>query len=201
MHIMVKMLSHLNEINWTPPCSSEWHHRDWSTFWWNDRIWHVWFYLVCLLEVIYWVRCGVKCYGYAGVWVKLWMSLKFYNINMFQGKIIIHTNQTSCCWFPLCWQVTAFWFAWGVTTLRIFRSIWVRFILTLALRFLSRSIVMVASVVSITIMLVRLKSAGIIITLLLCVFLFISLSAPRLCPLHPWPQTIWTSSWFGISER
>ena len=201
MHLRVRMISHSNEINWTPPFSSEWHHRDWSTLWWNDRIWHVWFYLVCLLEVLYWVRCGVKCYGYAGVWVKLWTSLKFYNINMFQRKMRIHMNQTSCCWFPLWWQMTAFWFAWGVTALIIFRSIWVRFILTLALRLLSRSIVTVASAVLITLMLVRRESPGIIINLLLCAFLFISLSAPRLCPPHPWPEAIWTSSWFGISER
>ena len=187
MHLRVRMISHLNEINWTPPCSSEWHPRHWITLWWNDRIWHVWFYLVCLLEVLYWVRRGVKCYGYAGVWEKLWMSLKFYNIDMFQRKRRIHMNQTSCCCFPLWRQVTVFWFAWGVTTLRIFRSVWVRFILNLALRLSSRSIVTVASAVLITLMLVRSESAGIIINLLLCAFLFISLSAPRLCPPHPWP--------------
>ena len=198
MHLRVKMLSHSNEMNCTPPCSSDWHHRDWSALWWNDRIWHVWFYLVCLLEVLYWVRCGVKCYGYAGVWVKLWTSLKFYNINMFQRKIIIHINQTSCFWSPLWCQVTTFWFAWGVTTLRIIRSIWVQFILTLALRLSSGSIVTVASAVLITLMLVRRKSAGIIITLLLCAFLFISISAPRLCPLHHWPEAIWKFSWFVI---
>ena len=161
----------------------------------------MWFYLLCLLEVIYWVRCGVKCYGYAGVWVKLWMSLKFYNINIFQRKRIIHMNQTSYCWFPLWWQVTEFWFAWGVTTLRTFRSIWVWFILTLALRLSSRSIITVASVVLITLILVRRESEGIVITLLIYAFLFISLSTPRLCPPHPWPEAIWTSSWFGISER
>ena len=199
MHIRVKMLSHSNDINWTPPFYSECQHHDWSTLWWNDRIWHVWFYLVCLLEVLYWVRCGVKCYEYAGVWVKLWMSLKLYNIHMFQIKRIINMNLTNCCWFPLWWQVTAFWFAWGVTTLRIFSSIWVQFILTLALRLSSRIIVTVASAVLITIMLVRRELAGIIITLLLCAFLFILLSAPRLCPTHPLPKAIWTSSWFGIS--
>ena len=201
MHLRVRICSHSNEINWTPPCSSERQHRDWSTLWWNDRIWHVWFYLVCLLELLYWVICGVKCYGYAGVWVKLWMCLKFIIYIFFQRKRIIHTNQTSCCWFPLWRQVTAFWFDWGVTTLIIFRSIWFRFILTLALRVFSISIVTVASAALITLMLVRRESAGIIITLLLCAFLFISLSTPRLCPPHPWPEAIWTSSWFGISER
>ena len=130
------------------------------------------------IELIYWVRCGVKYYGYSGVWVKLWMSLKFYNIHVFQRKRIIHMNQNSCFWFPFWWHVTVLWFAWGVTTLSNFRSIWVWFMLTLALMLLSRSSVMVASAALITLMLVRRESAGIIITLLLCAFLFISLFSP-----------------------
>ena len=55
----------------------------------------------------------------------------------------------------------------------------------LGMRLLSRIIVMVASAVLITLMPVRRESPGIIINLLLCAFMFISLSAPRLCPPHP----------------